>query len=159
MICVVNGRYKISAEALRGVLAEKQPGESLESAIEHLAWGRDGVAKAENTLPSNVAEAARPRRKRVRATFAPLHGSNERRIVARFCACGIALYGKRRFCDPCRWWQSSIRWESRRQPSWAAPPTSRCSSAHRAAHAAYRCWCSTPRPVGDRPDGRPQCLP
>jgi hypothetical protein len=102
MICVVNGRYKISAEALRGILAEKQPGESLESAIEHLAWGRDGVAQAENSRPSSVAEAARPRRKRVRVTFAPLHGSNERRIVARFCACGIALYGKRRFCDPCR---------------------------------------------------------
>ena len=25
-----------------------------------------------------------------------------RRTVARYCACGVALYGKHRFCDDCR---------------------------------------------------------
>jgi hypothetical protein len=103
MICVVNGRYKIRAETLRGILAEKQPDESLESAIERVAWGMDGFAKAENRLPSNVAEAARPRRKRVRAASAPpLSGWTETRTVARHCRCGQALYGKYRFCDDCR---------------------------------------------------------
>ena len=34
---------------------------------------------------------------------------------------------------------------------------SRCGP--RAVRRARRCWCSTPRPAGGRPDGRPRCRP
>ena len=117
MVCDVmtsSGRYKVGGEVLLDVLAAKKPDESLANALEGKRRAGESLVpmvKAGNPQLSDNRTSEKPpdldlTRNQSAAwqkiTAMPVEKFEARQIIARYCQCGEALYGKFRFCGRCR---------------------------------------------------------